>query len=330
MAKVKNIPPGGRGTRRPGRLVQTVGRGGALIIKKWPRKRGPIKSEAQRHTAEQFALAQRAAAECHPWSYLEAENISHGTIWNRREILVKAAQGNMMEITLADGSFYGGWFNLAREIQALLDTITDEPGAILVRNSEGWVGLAPGENGYSLTANGPGFPPSWQATATPAPSAQWSTVDCRSVYTGANLSIGNDYVPALDLEISTIAARITPEVGATYMLTICELSPIDRISVIHQQFDITAEVFAHPLTAVVPLPVVQVFNAGVRYAVLLSKSNGAPSSGIDVWQAFSDYTPFPVCQQQQNVFFNVAVPVVNQLVVEATSQTSINFKFREL
>jgi len=330
MAKISNIPPMGRSTRRPGLLVMTKTRGGVPVSKSWPKKRGKKASEEQLANQERFALAQRAANEAHPWQYMEAANMSHGTIWNRREMLVKAANGTLYEIKLANGEFYGNCFILAREIQPLLDTVTDEPGSILVRGPDGWVGLAPGADGYFLASNGAGFAPSWEAAAAAPTVYQWSSSDINAVYAGANVTVGNQYVPIFDVEVVDITLRLAPVAGKTYSLCIATLSAGNVITAIHQLFDITAAVTASPLGCKIPLPVAQTFTAGVKYGVFVSTSNGPAGAGCPLWQPFQGDPPFPLRQRQIATFFNVAVPTVGQVCVTGGGEFSLDMRWRGL
>jgi len=330
MVKVTNVPPLGRSTRRPGFFVATKTRGGVKIVKGWPKKRGKKANPEQKHNQKQFALAQQAANEAIPWAYLEADNISTGTIFNRREILVKAAMGTLYEVYLEDGSYYGNWFTMAKEIQGLLDTISDTVGSMLVRTGDGWAALVPGTDGYVLRTNGEGFPPAWQAIDAPEVAYQWSSSDISSVYAGANITMGNQYVPMFDVEVVSLAFRVTPDATKTYSLCIAQLSAGNVITAIDQLFDITAAVFANPNGFELPLPVAQVMTAGQKYGVFISKSNGPVGAGVKVWNPFQGPGPFPLVQRQLATFFNVAVPTVGQACVTSGGVVDINFKWREL
>jgi len=330
VVKISNIPPMGRATRRPGLLVQTKTRGGVPIMKGWPKKRGKKATPDQKHNQEQFALAQRAANECHPWQYLEAAAMSEGTIWNRREILVKAAQGSLFDIVIGADDYYGNWFEMAREIQALLDTVSDVPGTMLVRNAEGWVGLEPGVDGYVLSTNGEGFPPHWIPVSVPTPSYQWSAPDISAAYGNINITVGNQYTPAFDVEISDVSFRLTPDVGKTYSLTIATINAGNDIIAVLQQFDITAAVFANPNGVQIPLPVAQTLTAGIKYAFLLSKSNGPTGAGIKLFDAFQGNPPFPLQARQGSLIRNVAVPAAGQNYSPSAGIFGISLKWREL
>lgn len=330
MAKVKNVPPAGRGTRRPGIMVQTKVRGGIPIMKTWPKKRGPIKSQAQKDTAEVFRLAQKAANEAHSWFFIEAENMSKGSIWNRRELLIMASTGMLYEIELPGGDIYGGWFNLAREIQALLDTVSSDIGTMLVRTGEGWIGLDPGVNGYYLQTNGPGFPPSWNPVAEPAPNFQWSSCQAVDNFSGSDICVGIDLTPAVDVEISDINFRLTPALGATYMLTIATMTSTSRVDTILQQFDVTAAVVAEGGAPVIPLPVLQILDKATRYLFLVSKSNGAAGSGMAMSTSRGNGVPIP---SQTETFIrrgSFQVPAPNNLLATTNSTICFNFKWREV
>lgn len=330
MVRVKNPPPGGRATRRPGRLHQKLVRGGKFIVQKWPRKRGPIKSEAQKHTASQFALAQKAAAEAHPWFYIEAENMSTGTIWNRREILVKAAQGTLWEIRLADGSFYGNWFTLAREIQALLDTVTDVTGSILVRRAAGWQALTPGPAGYVMTSNGPDFSPNYQPAAAAPDVYGWSVSQPFGDFTGSDFTAGSFFTPAINCEVTHISFGLTLQVGATYQLCIAECASNALVQVIHQQYDVTTEVFAQGNRIVLPLNVPQLFERSKWYHVGLTKGHGGPSGSLLFKTSRGHAPPLP-CDGECFISRKSGGPiVVGETLFRSGNTAHMQMRFREV
>lgn len=330
MVRVKNPPPGGRATRRPGRFHTKIGKGGAFIVSKWPRKRGTPKSEAVRENNRQFALAQRAANEAFYWFWLEAENMATGTIWNRREILVKAAQGSLWEIVLDDGSFYGNWFALAKEIQALLDTVTDEVGSLLVRRSAGWEALVPGADGYILTSNGPDFAPSWKAGESPPSFYQWSSCQPSGTFTGSDLFVGSDFWPAVDVEITNIAFKLTTTASQTYHLKILELNTSDRIVEILQDFDITTAVYGASGAPDISLPVVQLFEKGKRYAVIVGKQNAGASGGISFARSRGEGFPIPCMDTSLIIRTSIQSLAINDLMFETGQAGFFNMKWRQV
>lgn len=330
MVKIKNSAPTGRATRRPGRLLTTVTKGGNFIAKKWPRKRGPIKSEAQAETAEQFRLAQKAANEAFSWFYIEAENMAQGTIWNRREILVKAAQGTLMEIRMRNGEFYGNWFVLAREIQALLDTIIDVTGAILVRTPDGWEAITPAASGYVLTSNGPDFIPSYQPGAAPEETWQWSSCQWDNQMSGSNIAQGIDLWPAVDAEINKIAFRVGIYSGATYGLTICTLLSNDRIGSILLTQDVTAAVFAANGSPVIPLSTVVNLTARTRYGFIISKTNGAAGSGLGLGFSRQQQVAIPTMAKSVVIHGGYQQPAVNDLMSTYNDVCLFNMEWRKV
>lgn len=330
MVKIKNSAPTGRATRRPGRMLTTLTKGGNFVAKSWPRKRGPIKSEAQAATAEQFALAQKAANEAFSWFWIEAENMAEGSIWNRREILVKAAQGTLMEIRLRNGEFYGNWFVLAREIQALLDTIISETGCILVRTPERWEALLPAANGYVLTSNGPDFIPSWQPGAAPADTWQWSNCQWIGAFSSSNICQGIDLWPACNVEINKIAFRVNVYAGATYGLTICKLLSNDRIDTILHTQDVTAPVFAASGAPVISLSQTVTLNERERYGVLISKTNGAAGTGLGLGLSRQLDVPIPTMNYSLIMRENLQNPAPGDLLFTTGDVCCFNFEWRQV
>jgi len=330
MVRVKNPPPGGRATRRPGRFLTKPGRGETFIAQTWPRKRGPIKSEEQKETARQFALAQKAANEAFSWNYIEAENMSQGTIWNRREMLVKAAQGNLFEFRMDDGEFYGNWFVLAKEIQALLDTITDEVGTLLVRSGDGWAALMPGADGYYLQSNGPDFLPAWNPVSEPSPSFEWSTSQPFGDFTGSDFTAGSWFSPAIDAEVSDVAFQFTNQSGGDYEYTIAETNSTATVTAILQKFSINSVVAAQGGNILMPLPTLQTFERGKYYHVGVTKLGSTPTGSILMKQSRGHQPPLPFmgeCFISRKVSGTLAVGNA----MNRTGQTAhLQMKFREL
>lgn len=77
---------------------------GVIIAQAWPKKRGPSKTAAQIFLTKQFGRAGQMAANAEPMSAETARFFSKGTVWLPRDLLVRAAYGNLFEITLPDGT----------------------------------------------------------------------------------------------------------------------------------------------------------------------------------------------------------------------------------
>lgn len=82
-------------------VAQTVH---GAIAKKWPRKRGRARTEAQRFLEEQFGYAARMAANSEPIQFATAVNLTRNTELMPRDLLMKAIYGRAYEIVLPDGT----------------------------------------------------------------------------------------------------------------------------------------------------------------------------------------------------------------------------------
>lgn len=75
-----------------------------MLAQKWPRKRGKPKNWKVYFTSQQFALASKMAANSEPMQLETAKFMVKGTVWLPRDLLVRAAYGNVYELVLPDGS----------------------------------------------------------------------------------------------------------------------------------------------------------------------------------------------------------------------------------
>lgn len=75
-----------------------------MVVRTWPRKRGKPTNPAVIFTSTQFGKAGKMAANSEPMQYETAREMTKGTHWLPRDLLVKAAYGSAYEIILPDGS----------------------------------------------------------------------------------------------------------------------------------------------------------------------------------------------------------------------------------
>ncbi len=78
---------------------------GVIIGQSWPRKRGKPTNPNVVFTSKQFSLAAQMAANPEPMSYVTAVEMTKGTDWMPRDLLIRAAFGKAYEIALPTG----GW-----------------------------------------------------------------------------------------------------------------------------------------------------------------------------------------------------------------------------
>lgn len=123
----------------------------------WPRKRGAPKSPV---TVEQNTLFQRLA-DLHKNAMdiekVAARDIAWGSGYTWRDVLSRAAVGRLI--------VWGPY--VSEDIQSQLDTICNNPGAMLLRSDDEWHCLLPGTDGYVLTVD----PVTHRPLFLPLPSA---------------------------------------------------------------------------------------------------------------------------------------------------------------
>jgi len=71
---------------------------GAIVVQKWPKKRGPFVSERQRAWIERFSLWACLVKSPDADSYNRANEWAKGTGWYWRDVLMAAMAGNLIEI----------------------------------------------------------------------------------------------------------------------------------------------------------------------------------------------------------------------------------------
>jgi len=71
---------------------------GAIVVQKWPKKRGPFASERQRAWIERFSLWACLVKSPDADSYNRANEWAKGTGWYWRDVLMAAMAGNLIEI----------------------------------------------------------------------------------------------------------------------------------------------------------------------------------------------------------------------------------------
>ncbi len=155
------------GRRRPGfsgrLMVDTVR--GVTRVRAWPKKRGKIKSPLQQHWVDWFRAANFAAKYASSYDISRAKELTEGTRWYPRDLLLKAMRGRLFWWTDENGQ---NWFPAAivSDITDTLDVLADKIGDILVRASDRWRAPPAGAEGDVLTYH-PASPPDWQPPVAP-------------------------------------------------------------------------------------------------------------------------------------------------------------------
>lgn len=134
---------------------------GSKVMKAWPRKRGPTTDPAQLLRQARFAVRRYYAHDPIDIDNIMARLLTAGSPFLPGDILYKQQVGTLCEVITQSGTYYRSLRLTQQQIQAELDSITNTIGAILYRDKNGWVGLAPGQPNQVLTAQGAGNAVLW-------------------------------------------------------------------------------------------------------------------------------------------------------------------------
>lgn len=113
------------------------------IARKWPRKRGRPTHPLIIEKVEAFKRAVRVVKFAVPEDRIAAEEMALNTSYTWKDLLMKSAFGTLYTWTLEDGSTWRGFLVAQKEIQALLEALSNTPGAMLVRGDAEWLALIP-------------------------------------------------------------------------------------------------------------------------------------------------------------------------------------------
>jgi hypothetical protein len=137
------------------------GRGGTLVVQKWPRKRGPKCTAKQQQARDDFINSVRMIKTPCEYDFAASYERAPGTDFLPRDLLMLATFGKIVSANLANGTKVIGVRILADQVQQLLNRISMTPGTLIMRNATDWVALLPGNSGDVLTSTGSGSLPIW-------------------------------------------------------------------------------------------------------------------------------------------------------------------------
>lgn len=293
---------------------------GSFHVQAWPKKRGNNPSAVQAVAQQNFAAIQRYSKSPVPEDNIAARILSEGTMKLPRDLITMAAFGTLIQVTLKDGTVYYPARAVTKEVQVMLDSISNTPGSMLVRSGTEWIGLAPGLLGQVLTGNGAGNPPSYKAAAAGggAGGALLGLAAGAGLDTGAFASkatyFGNVMQP---FKIGALWFFATHVLTATYVPFICTLNGLGSGNTI-QSIE-----FGDTFTEAVgnnaawrrysfPLPVTVAAN--VPLAIGLSRTDASDTTSVGLWRNNSSTNPAAPIPAIPSAAFWLAhkVPAVGQ------------------
>lgn len=140
------------------------------IASAWPRKRGPPPSGQQLWNALEFTYKAKRVTTVDFTSIESAVALTRGSNWTWRDMTISMMTGSLFDFVLPDGTILVSTFVTQPNGQFILDGISADLGALLVRFDQGWFGLLPGNLNQVLTITdlGPAWAQSLQVGATGA------------------------------------------------------------------------------------------------------------------------------------------------------------------
>ncbi len=134
------------------------------ITTSWTTSRGP-KTQRAKWSQDAFAAAVKQIRGVSPDEYQAAQAMAVNTPYLGRDLLMKAARGTLVIFQFQDGSVLMGTQYAATLLEALLNTISETPGTMIVKTVDGWSGLLPGDDGKVLTIDSVSGLPIWETPA---------------------------------------------------------------------------------------------------------------------------------------------------------------------
>lgn len=283
-------------------VVQLAQRDDTLIIRKWPRKRGPVKTPYGKFAYEEFRQAALMAGTLLPQDRTTCEVLARGTSLTWRDVAMKFILGTTgLVIVMPDGRTIGAR-RLSNNVQLILDTLGDTPGSLIVRLEDGWTLILPGDDDQVLTMDPDTGVPLWADSqggggggatryiTTPAMTGGSATSDSYNVQ-------GQQFKALENITIHAIVALLDASSGdyfAGYVVELDGVSSTPQITaILDQTTPVTFTDVARPAwrtfacTSPVPL------TAGTSYALLIVRTDGSGFSTCSIVQV-SNWQPPPM------------------------------------
>ena len=139
-------------------MIDTVR--GVVRVRKWPKKYGKLRSEAQAYWVDWFRQANLLAKYADGMAQARAIAMTKGSGLYPRDVMLKAMRGRLY--VWADDNGWK-WYPVAaiQDISESLDVLAQTIGSVLCRAPDRWRSVVPGNPGDVLTYQGSLAPPEW-------------------------------------------------------------------------------------------------------------------------------------------------------------------------
>ena len=166
MATLRSVPRSTKAASLRGVLMVDTVRG-VLRVRKWPRKYGKPRSALQAWWIDWFKQANKLAQYADGMTQARAIAMTKGSGLYPRDVMLKAMRGRLY--VWADETGWK-WYPMAaiQDISDSLDVLAQTVGSLLVRATDRWRSVVPGNVNDVLHYKGDTAPPEWLPVATGA------------------------------------------------------------------------------------------------------------------------------------------------------------------
>ena len=168
MATQKGTQPGGRAVKLRGLVYIHQHPFGGWVARTWPKKQPQRTMTGNGVTMQQFSLVGASVQRAQTWEVeaAKAQTLNSGYTW--KDYYIGTLYGRGVNVDFLDGTIWRSARVLATEVQLLLDSITNQPGALLYRDVTGWLGLYKGTDKQVLTSLDSSVGPVWADPPEPS------------------------------------------------------------------------------------------------------------------------------------------------------------------
>ena len=303
-------------------------RNGRWVTAKWPKKRGPARSQKQKNAEIAFAEAcfamKRTASEI---QMFHREN-AKGTPMLPRDSLMAALYGNGPAIHFYNGKVIKPMANkyLASTV---LDAIGWQPGMLLYRGPDTWEVVPPGGDGQVLAYSAELKRPQWEARSDGG-AAKKAVYGAYETFPGGTQNVrGNAYMFAEALTLETVGFWGDYSSGDQVGLVIAFLGDDNVVDANIHDFGFVYTAPGGVRYAEIPLPYAITIPAYERFAVATYRSKSSGAVANRTYQ--SSYYTSTVRAARRVFSFSQAIPaIVPGILLSATGSpiVAIDLEFK--
>lgn len=207
------MPPRGANQRSPerhrhsGDLVTYKTKRGITVTQLKGGSKGHTATDAEWWKRVEFAFVTRLIKYAIDIEANAARELSKGTLMFPRDILAMAAYGTLLDVRTVDGRHLQGVRLVTKDVQAMLNVISQAPGAMLYRGIDDWIAIIPGPVGAIMMSD--------EATGFP----KWSNGSLSDEVLQASLDGMSSDVGALIVRGQSGWSAISPGTAGEYLMS---------------------------------------------------------------------------------------------------------------